>query len=204
MPLAKRIPAVSPSVGEEPTFSSLADDLTRGDAAVRRNAARGLGRYPQAAHPLGVALAIESDERVREALFTALIRIGSPAAADELVPLLNGEDVSLRNGAIEALKTMPDVVLARIEELLAGPVDVRIFGVEILGALAHLESPARLTRVLEVEVELNVCAAAVDALAECGDVSSTAALERLLVRFPDEPYLEFSVRTALARLAAAS
>ena len=151
--------------------------------------------------PLGRALAGEADESVREAMFTALIRIGTAAAASGLFPLLDSEDVSLRNGAIEALKTMPAAVTAHVDELLAGPPDVRIFAVEILGALAHPGSAAHLTRVLEAEPELNVCASAVEALVECGDASAAAALRGLLERFPDEPFLEFSVRTALARIA---
>jgi hypothetical protein len=61
---------------------------------------------------------------------------------------------------------------------------------------------ARLTRVLVSDPEPNVCAAAVDALARGGDASAAPTLERLLERFPDEPYSEFSVRMALAPLAA--
>jgi HEAT repeat protein len=201
MPLVKRT-APPPTESEpEPSLESLLRDLTCADIHGRRVAARGLGAHPDAAEQLGAALAHESDESVREAIFTALIRIGTFAAAAGLFPLLAGEDVSLRNGAIEALKTMPAAITAQIEELLAGPPDVRIFAVEILGALAHPGSAARLTRVLEEETHLNVCAAAVDALVECGDASAAAALRALVERFPDEPYLDFSVRTALARIA---
>jgi len=203
MPLVKRTSPESAAVTGELPLETLLENLTSGSAASRRGAARGLATHPAAAAALATALEAESDPSVREAIFTAEIRIGSAAAAAGLFPLLNSEDVGLRNGAIEALKTMPDAVTAQIDELLAGPSDVRIFAVEILGALASSSSPARLMRVLEADPELNVCAAAVEAIVECGDAGCAPALEALAQRFPDEPYLQFSIRTALARIVSA-
>lgn len=208
MPLIKSsgAGAAAPPAGkrDEPTVEMLVTGLQSAEPRSRRAAARGLSDHPLTAGVLCEALNAETEQSVREAIFTALIRIGSPAAADGLIPLLKSEDVGLRNGAVEALKTMPAVVGERVAEILAGPADARILGVEILGALAHPQSPHWLVGVLAEEPEINVCAAAVDALAECGDREAVAPLRRLLERFPDEPFLEFSVNTALARIANAS
>jgi hypothetical protein len=54
--------------------------------------------------------------------------------------------------------------------------------------------------VIEEDSDLNVCAAAVDGLAACGGRESKAPLLRLLQRFPNEPFLEFAVQAALARI----
>ena len=117
------------------------------------------------------------------------------------MPLLQSEDVGLRNGAIEALKTMPDAVADWVGEIFADCADVRIFGVEILGALGHPKSPSWLIEAIEHDPDVNVCAAAVEALAHCGDATATAPLLRLVQRFPDEPFLAFAVQTALSRIA---
>jgi len=114
--------------------------------------------------------------------------------------LLQSENVGLRNGAIEALKTMPDSAGECISEIFASSTDVRIFGVEILGALEHPDRQTWLLQVIEADSELNVCAAAVEALLDCGDRRAVAPLFDLLARFPDEPFLAFSIRTALAQI----
>ena len=205
MPLIKRArptAAAQPSV--ESTLATLLADLQNEAAAVRLGAARQLGQYPEAAGALCTALAAaEQPERVREAIFTALIRIGTQPAADGLVPLLASEDTSLRNGAIEALKAMPQTAASAIfASLKEGSRDVRIFAVGVLGALAHRDSPEWLVRVIEADPDVNVCAEAVEGLTECGDEAAVAPLHRLLERFPNEPFLEFSVATALARIGA--
>jgi HEAT repeat protein len=202
MPLIKRTAAPAQPANDAPTsVDELLTDLKSLDPSLRRGAARKLTDHPQAAAELCAALVIEPQESVRESILTALIRIGTKSAAAGLLPLLNSEDPGLRNGAIEALKTMPDAVAERVDDIFSGSSDVRIFGVEILGALAHPDSPRLLMRIIAEEREINVCAAAVEALAECGDGAAVAPLTALLARFPDEPFLEFSVRAALARIA---
>jgi HEAT repeat protein len=204
MPLIKRArptAAAQPSV--ESTLATLLADLQNEAAAVRLGAARQLGQYPEAAGALCTALAAEQPECVREAIFTALIRLGTRPAAEGLVPLLASEDAGLRNGAIEALKTMPETAAPSIfASLKDDSRDVRIFAVSILGALARRDSPDWLIRVLEEDPDENVCAEAVEGLAECGNAAAVAPLRGLLERFPNEPFLEFCVQTALARIGA--
>jgi HEAT repeat protein len=201
MALIKRTQA-APQAPDEPASSvdALLADLKSADPVLRRGAAHKLAEHPESARELCSTVTTEPDESVRESIFTALMRIGTKPAAEGLLPLLNSEEPALRNGAIEVLKTMPDAVAERIDDIFSGPSDVRIFGVEILGALAHPDSPRWLMRIIADDTELNVCAAAVDALAECGDGAAVVPLHALLERFPNEPFLEFSVRTAVARI----
>jgi HEAT repeat protein len=199
MPLKKRESPAAPTA-LVPDVDEFIAGLRDSSAGIRRSAARGLAEHPQAAPALCAALAGETQESVREAIFTALIRIGTKAAAEGLVPLLSSEDPGLRNGAIEALKTIPDAAAERIDEILSGSSDVRIFAVEILGSLEHPRSAEWLLQIIADDRELNVCAAAVEALAECGDEAAIAPLRRLLERFPDEPFLEFAVDSAIARI----
>ena len=64
---------------------------------ARSPAARG-GR------PLAVALGVEAIPRVREAIMTALMRIGSTASVEALLPHLRSQDAGQRAAAIEALR----------------------------------------------------------------------------------------------------
>jgi HEAT repeat protein len=189
---------------EEPPVDASIAELQSSDAHVRREAARRLGDHPDVADALCAAVAAENDESVRESIFTALMRIGTKAAAAGLIPLLQSEDVGLRNGAVEILKTMPQATAECIDATFADSVDVRIFGVEILAVLAHPDAAVRLIRIIEEDSELNVCAAAVEGLAASADPTAVAPLLRLLERFPGEPFLEFSVRAAVARIEAAN
>jgi HEAT repeat protein len=202
MPLIKRTDAPAQTADDtKASVDALLTDLKSLDPSLRRGAARGLTEHPDTAAQLCSALAAEPQESVRESILTALIRIGTKPAATGLLPFLDSEDAGLRNGAIEALKTMPDAVAEHVDDIFSGSSDVRIFGVEILGALAHPESPRLLMRIIAEDNEINVCAAAVEALADCGVDAAVAPLSALLERFPNEPFLEFSVRTALARIA---
>jgi HEAT repeat protein len=201
MPLVKSKNSVGPVAAEhEATLEEALIALASVDPQERRRAARRLGDLPEAAPALCSMVEAEAQESVRVSIFTALILIGTKAAASGLIPLLKTEDVGLRNGAIEALKTMPDSSAECISEIFASSTDVRIFGVEILGALHHPDRQSWLLQVIEADSELNVCAAAVEALLDCGTRVAIAPLHELLARFPDEPFLDFSIRAAIERI----
>jgi len=53
---------------------------------------------------------------------------------------------------------------------------------------------------LDSEPDPNVCAAAVEALAEIGEASALPALMRCADRFRATPFLEFSIRIAIDRV----
>ena len=98
--------------------------------------------YPHAAPALCARLVVEPAASVRSVIFTALIGLRSDAAVQGLLPCLRSEDVALRNAAIEALGHMPDVLEPYIRSLLEDDdSDVRIFAVNVLGALAHAQAP---------------------------------------------------------------
>ncbi len=201
MPLIKSKAAPQPAPDDaEPAFDALLADLAKPDTQARRTAARWLGHHPEAAGALCGAVANEANESVRVAIFTALIKLGTKDAAAGLIKLLPSEDVGLRNGAIEALKTMPNSSAECISEIFMSSTDVRIFGVEIIGALQHPDRQSWLLQVLEADSERNVCAAAVEALLDCGTREAIVPLQHLLARFPDEPFLEFSIGAALDRI----
>ncbi|HYD29314.1 MAG TPA: HEAT repeat domain-containing protein [Azospirillaceae bacterium] len=191
----------TPPPGTDPGQAVPAARLDAADPTERRRAA--LDRaYPDGpAADLCRRLPVENEPAVREAILTALMTIGGPQAVDGLLPLLRSEDAALRNGAIEALQKMDRDVVPHVENLFADPdSDVRIFAVNIVEALRHPLAPAWLFRLVQFERHINVCAAAVDALAEIGTPDMVPALETLTDRFPNQPFLHFAVRLAIRRI----
>ena len=176
-------------------------DLASADASIRRRAAHDLSQMPDAVPMLCAHLANERSLSVRSIILTGLIVNKSPAVVEGLLPLLRSEDANLRNGAIEALQQMPDEVAPRVEAMLADPdSDVRIFAVNVLAALPHPMVPEWLRRVVTVDAHVNVCAAALDALAEVGEPDAIPALESLAERFADVMFIKFAVDAAVRRI----
>lgn len=178
-----------------------AADLASDDASVRRQAARTLSAMPDAVPMLCTHLANEPNLSVRSIVFTGLIVRSSPAVVEGLLPLLSSDDAGLRNGATEALQEMPDAVAPHVEAMLNDPdSDVRIFAVNVLSALPHPMVPEWLRRVVTLDPHVNVCAAALDALAEAGEPDTIPALEALADRFPDVAFISFAVDAAIRRI----
>jgi len=179
-------------------------DLHADEPSRRRHAARDLAAHPQAAAALCERLGIEPAASVRSAILTSLIALRSEAAVSGLLPYLGGEDVALRNAVIEALRQMPDALQPHIRSLLENEdSDVRIFAVNVLAAMAHAEAPRWLEAVLLADPHVNVCAAAVEGLAEVGDAASRRSLTALPTRFPGDPFIAFAVQAALQRIGCA-
>lgn len=176
------------------------------DVGSRRRAALALGDRPDAAASLCARLAREEDPGVREAALTALVRIGTPEAADGLVPLLATEDAGLRNGALESLQQMPaGSVAPKVGPLFDSPdSDLRIFAVLLAARLGPAERMAWLLRALEHDPHVNVGLAAAEAVAELGDPGAFPALEAFAARFPDDPVVAFTVDAARRRFRGAS
>lgn len=195
--------AVQPREHERDAQGLLAQ-LHEADATRRRWAARDLVQHPSTAAALCARLGEEGDAQVREALFTSLVRIGGAVAAAGLVPLLRSEDAALRNGAIEALAQLPQDVAPHVDALLgdADP-DVRIFAVNLLGALAHPRVPAWVVQVLQHEREPNVVGAALEVAVEAAGAEALPALRALPARFPGDPFIGFAAQLALQRVGAA-
>ena len=180
---------------------ALLADLAAADPAVRRTAVRDLAGYPQAAMNLCDLLEREANSSVRAALFSTLITLHSPAVAGRLAVHLHSDDVVLRNGAIEALQEMPDAVAPHLQRLLSDDdSDVRIFAVNILAVLRHLQAPEWLAAVVRSDPHINVCAAAIDGLAEVGRPESLNDLDDLSRRFAGNAFMEFAIDAAMRRI----
>jgi hypothetical protein len=150
---------------------------------------------------LGERLVAEPDPGVRSALLTGLAAVGTAGAVDALLPQLRSDDAALRNGAIEALAAMPEAVAPRIAALLDdADSDVRIFTVNLLADLRHDDVPRWLVEVLRDDAEVNVVAAAIDALAEVGRPIDVPALRAAGARFPGNDYVAFAVDLAVDRI----
>jgi HEAT repeat protein len=175
--------------------------LTDTDVELRRMSAKDLGHYPEAAEALGNQLALEENAGVCESIFNSLERIGTEEAVHALLPLLRSERAFLRNAAIEVLRGLPQSVAPAMENLINDPdPDVRIFAVNVLESLRHPKVIEWLIDVMENDRHINVCATALDLLAEVGDESCLKAVAMVTDRFPDEPYLKFAVDMTIHRI----
>jgi HEAT repeat protein len=182
-------------------LDGLLAQLADADAAVRRWAARDLAAYPAAAPAVCARLADEADASVRAVLFTTAARLGGPAVVQAMVELLRSEDPRLRNGAIEVLSGLPDLVAPQIDRLLLdADSDVRIFTVNLLGELRHPQVGRWLAQVLHTDAEVNVVGAALEVLAEVGGPEALGAVREARRRFADDPYIGFSADLVVARI----
>jgi HEAT repeats len=186
-----------------------ADVLGDGTADHRWSAARALGlvtgdsAVADTAQTLADALSTEADPRVREAIFTSLVRLGGRECAAALIPCLRLDDPQLRGGALDALRAMIGVVRPMLPELLADPdADVRLLTCDLARELPAADATRLLCDVLTRETEPNVCAAAVDVLAEIGEAQALPFLQACSARFEDVAFLGFAVRIAMQRIVA--
>jgi HEAT repeat protein len=182
------------------SLEDLMQDLCWDEPAPRRRAARALASREDGIPILCEHLQHEPAMSVRSIIITSLIQSHLPAAVENLIRLLRSENTALRNEAIEALQEMPEVG-PYMESLLTDPdSDVRIFAVNILAVLPHPKAPEWLRKVILDEPHVNVCAAAVDCLAEIGDADSIAALKQLRLRFGNHPFMSFAIDATIARI----
>lgn len=179
------------------------EQLNAEQAQLRRQAVLALAEYPSAVSALMQLLSHENDLTVREAIFTTLSLIGTAEVVQALIPLLASESAYLRNNAAEVLQQLPQQIAAYIPELLSNKnPDVRILAINILANLKHPDTPHWLQDIIERDTHINVCATAVDLLTELGSTETIPALEGLSNRFPDEPFIQFAVTTAINRIQA--
>uniref|UniRef100_Q07KH0 PBS lyase HEAT domain protein repeat-containing protein n=1 Tax=Rhodopseudomonas palustris (strain BisA53) TaxID=316055 RepID=Q07KH0_RHOP5 len=179
-------------------------DLGSADPERRWRAARGVGREPTAVPALAAALAIEPSPRVREAIMTALMRIGDEASVRVLLPALRSQDASLRGAAIEALQALPDAIMPFMAALLHDTdSDVRILATELARNMPAADATHLLSELLEHEPHVNVCGAAIDVLAEVGTAAALPALQACATRFASTSFLPFAVSVAVARISGA-
>jgi len=203
MPFVKREvsgPATEDGHREESLASPIAA-LRSLDAETRWSAARGLGGRANAVPALADALSREQVPHVQEAIITALMRTGDDASVKALLPYLRSQDPSQRSAVIDALQALPGVVLPFMASLLSDPdSDVRILATELTRTLLEADTTRLLCELLEREQHANVCAAAIDVLADVGTREALPALRTCAERFAGSPFLPFAVSVAIARI----
>lgn len=204
MPLVKRDnPRTAGAPAPEDTRSPVADLQSR-DTEVRWRAARGIAPEPKFVAPLAAALECETVPRVREAIITALIRIGDRASAQALLPSLRAQDAGVRTAAIDALQAMPDATAPFMTSLLSDPdSDVRILATELVRNMPVDKATSLLTALLDHETHPNVCGAAVEVLTALGSPEALPSLQACAARFAGTPFLAFAISHAIARISRA-
>jgi HEAT repeat protein len=78
--------------------------------------------------------------------------------------------------------------------------DVRILATELTRTLLEADTTRLLCELLEREQHANVCAAAIDVLADVGTREALPALRTCAERFAGSPFLPFAVSVAIARI----
>jgi HEAT repeat protein len=202
MPFIRRDPtAAKPAAPATSDLASQLADLGSADPEQRWRAARALGGQPMAVPALAAALAIEHSPRLREAIMTALMRVGDEASVRALLPYLRSQDAGQRGAAIEALQALPEAIAPFMDALLHdADSDVRILATELARNMPAAEATRLLSELLEHEPHANVCGAAIEVLAEVGTPAALPALHNCALRFAGTSFLPFAVSVAVARI----
>lgn len=166
----------------------------------RWSAARAAAALEGADVVLSQALRSEKDPRVREAMLTTLARIGTPIALESLLSLLRSDSAALRTGALDALRMVSTLADIPAQLLRDADPDVRILSCEIARSLPALQASHLLCALLAEEQNANVCAAAIDVLAEVGGPEALGPLADCAERFRETPFLLFAIRAVSDRI----
>jgi len=178
--------------------------LDSADAESRWTAARALSGQVDAVPALAAALGREPVLRVREAIMTALMRIGDAASVEAILPYLRSQDAAVRGDAIQVLQALPDAIAPFMAPLLSdSDSDVRLLATELARNMKGSEATFLLCGLIEREQHPNVCAAAIDVLTEVGTPQAIPVLERCAERFAATPFLPFAISVAIARISGA-
>lgn len=196
----------------KPTTESALDaplDVNKGLSSANRDerwaAARAAAHVPQNAEALASALRTERDIGVREAMFTSLARIGSPQSMGYIVEFIRSDDAGVRAAALDALRAKLDAIRVHLPALLSdSDSDVRLLSCELARSLPSEEATAALSELLAHEDQPNVCAAAIEVLAEAGRPEALTVLEACEAKFKETPFLSFAIKIAKERIQAQS
>jgi HEAT repeat protein len=199
MPLIRREASNAPTLPVDTAKTATA--LAEGTDDERWAAARLAGETADGLSILKDALSSEANPRVREAIFTSLARIRTSESAEVILPYLSSDDAALRAGALDALRAMPAATAPHIARVLEdNDPDVRLLACELARNQPSEDATRLLSRLLATESKANVCAAAVEVLAEVGGPQLLPLLAECAARFPDDPFLAFAVQVASERI----
>ena len=200
MPLIRKPPSAA---DQKPTASESAvlDALARGNDDERWAAARVAADFPDSVPAIADALRCERSAVVRKALFSALARIASPQSVEAVLPFLRSDDALARTEACDTLVAMKEAAWPSVAALMRdSDDDVRILACSLARDMPRDSAVTLCCELLDSEPEVNVCAAAVEVLAEIGEAAALPALERCAQRFGDAPFLAFSIQMAIDRV----
>lgn len=198
MPLVRKPPGSSPQPPQD--AASILQALSSPSSDERFAAARAAVPLIGADAALATALQAERDPRVREALLTALARIGTPLAVASLLTLLRSDTAAHRTGALDALRMVPALGTIPSQLLHDPDSDVRLLSCELARSLPAAEANRLLCELLGKERDANVCAAAIDVLAEVGELQALGVLGDCAKRFKDTPFLVFAINAVSDRI----
>ncbi len=179
----------------------LIEQLGSADADVRRRAAEDLEDLRDAsAAPSLLKAVTDAEVGVREAAVDALVAIGGLAVCERVVPLLESEDVSLRNYAMEILERIgPDSIDVLVGCCSWASSDVRKFALDLLGKVGKgygdrcLEAVAALLE----DDNPNVAGSAAEALGYIGDPRAVPYLGK---HVSGPPWMQWCVFAALSQI----
>jgi HEAT repeat protein len=96
---------------------------------------------------------------------------------------------------------LPDAIAPFMPKLLAdNDGDVRLLAAELVRNMPAKDATRILCDLLQNEQAANVCAAAIDVLAEVGTRDAVPVLQACAARFRDTPFLPFAISTTIARI----
>src|ERR1700722_4700051 len=202
MPLIKRdVAAAAAPSDHADDFAAHVAALNGPDAEARWSAARALSGRAAALPALSAALGIEQVPRVRESILTAIMRIGDESGVMVLLPYLRSQNAGERAAILEALQTLPTAIMPFMASLF-GDVDsdVRILATELARNMPAEDATRVLCGLLEHEQHPNVCAAAIDVLAEVGTRDAIPFLQACAERFSDTPFVPYAASIVIARI----
>lgn len=200
-PIEERDQVLREGNGSEPPLGVLLMALVDDDPECRRRAVLDLADRSQALPELVRRVGIERDPTVRDALCTLLARHDLPEVADGLIAHLAADDAGLRVAVAGVLARTSSATAARIPALITDPdPDVRILTVMVLAELRSAAVEGWLTELVDADPDANVTAAAIGELAALVGAGCEPALRAARSRFPDDPFIVFSVDRALAGL----
>jgi HEAT repeat protein len=186
---------------ERPSADSLRAQLDDPDPERRREAALGLDGVEEAVPDLLARIMTETENTVRDAVITTVSAYDTETVAGALAVHLASDDAALRTAVVEALARMPRSMPALLPDLIAAPDhDVRVMTAMVLADLRHPDTAVWLIEMIRDDPHPNVVTAAIDALLPVATADHAAVLEDAVHRFPDDPFLRFTVQAAVPRL----
>ncbi len=158
-------------------ITELIHNLLSPDESTRRFAVEDLGdmREVRAVEPL-VPLLFDPTPAIREAVVDSLKSIGGEETVLAILPALRSDNAAVRNAASEILQTIGEPAIPHLKELLQDDdKDVRKFAVDIMAIIGSSKAEEAFIEALD-DRDVNVAAAAAEAIGEVGSQKSVAHL----------------------------